>query len=112
MKRILLCAALVIATVQVASASPELFLKTGANAIQVIGGPGSVSFASSNFGGWNLMVIFGASSSPDLAPFGIDLTSLTAECVGGGSCSDLSVWMTDTGFTTTAGGFINSFSST
>jgi hypothetical protein len=112
MKRVLLCAALVIATVQFASAAPELLLKTGANTVQVIGVPGSVSFASANFGGWNLMVIFGASSSPGLSPFGVDLTSLTAECVGGGSCDDLHVWMSDTGFTQTAGGFTNSFSST
>lgn len=94
-----------------AFATPELFIKTDSNAVQVIGVGSTVSFASANFGGWELDVVFGKSNSPTLSPFGMDLTTLSAACVGGGTCQDLHVWLTDTNFSQTASSFVNTFTS-
>ena len=113
MKRIMLFVILVLGSVGMASANvPELFIKTGSTTVIVTGAGSSVAFSSSNFGGWELDVIFGKSNSPGLSPFGIDLTNLSAACVGGGGCSDLHVWLSATDFTQVSTGFTNTFSST
>jgi hypothetical protein len=107
-KRILLCAILALTTVQIASATPSLFVTTGASSVAVIGVPGAVSFSSSDFGGWNLKVLFGTSNSPSASPFGIDLTTLSAECVEA-TCGNLDVWLSDTAFTQVNNNFVNAF---
>jgi hypothetical protein len=120
MKGLLLSAALAATFGQIAMATPELNLVSGAvNSGTVIGSGSNVSYSNSNFNGWNISVVFGASNSPNLAGvnglFGIDITSLTATCTGGNcSAAPLDIFLTDTGFTQAVGvgGFTTSYSST
>jgi hypothetical protein len=113
MKRILFSAGLVLIMGHVASANvPELFIKTGGTTITVVGAGNSVSYSNANFGGWNIKTLFGDSSSPGLEPYGLDETSLTATCVGGGTCADLHVWLSDTDFNEVVTGFATSYSGT
>jgi hypothetical protein len=113
MKQLLFSAVLALAGGGLASANvPELFLVTGSTNATVTGSGNSVSYTNPNFGGWELDVVFGKSNSPGLIPYGIDLTTLSAACVGGGTCADLHVWLSDTGFTQAATSFVNVFSST
>jgi hypothetical protein len=66
--------------------------------------------------GWALNIISGSSNSPDLIPFGIDITSLTATCAPSKPCSaaPLHVIYSDTGFNVPvlAGGFLTTYSNT
>jgi hypothetical protein len=66
--------------------------------------------------GWALNIISGSSNSPDLIPFGIDITSLTATCAPSKPCSTdaLHVIYSDTGFNVPvlAGGFVTTYSNT
>lgn len=66
--------------------------------------------------GWALNVISGSSNSPDLIPFGIDITSLTATCAPSKPCSadPLHVIYSDTGFNVPvlAGSFVTTYSDT
>ena len=113
MKRLLFAAALALAGGGLASASvPELFIVTGGTAVTVIGVGSTVSFSSANFGGWELDLVFGKTNSPTLSPFGLDLTTLSEGCVGGGTCADLHVWLTAVDFAQSESSFTSAFSST
>ena len=113
-------AALVLMTGSLAFAgTPELFLQSGASTVTcaVTGGGcivlgSSAQYTDANFAGWNIHLAFGESSSPSIVPFGLDLTSLTAACVGGGTCADLQIWLSATDFTTPSLGFTNTSSVT
>jgi len=110
--RLLICATLTILMGQMAFADvPQLNLKVGANPVtNVVGSGNSVSFTSTNFFGWTLNIVFGASNSPGLVPYGIDLTSLSAAC-GIASCGQLTIQLSDTGFTQPSPSFKTFYSS-
>jgi hypothetical protein len=112
--RLLLVAALALVAVNMAFADiPQLNLQVGANPVtNVVGSGNSASYNNTNFFGWNLMVVFGNSNSPGLVPYGLDITSLSAACVGGGSCGTLTIDLSDTGFTTASPSFRTFYSST
>jgi hypothetical protein len=113
MKRIVLFVVLVLGSVGLASANiPELFISTGGTTTVVVGVPGSVMFSNANFGGWDITVVAGKSSSPLSQPTGLDLASLTAACAVGATCADLHVWLSDVGFTQPTTSFINTLSAT
>jgi hypothetical protein len=118
MKALLIVAGAVLCG-QMAFATVELNLVSGASNTTVVGAGGNVSFTSANFNGWNISVVAGASNSPNLTGvhglFGIDLTSLTATCVTSQcSSSPLDVFLSDTGFTQAVPlhGFTSTFSTT
>ena len=113
MKRILFCAvlALVSAQVALATSTPGLKLSTGGTTMTVYGSGGSVNLSNLSFGGWSLKVVFGDSNSPSVDPYGIDLTSLTADCLNANGCSDLQVWLSDVDFTQSGSTFTNSVTS-
>jgi hypothetical protein len=112
-KALILCVALVLMTGSAALAStPELFLETGATSVTVVGGAGTVTYNNTDFGGWDIQLVFGDSNSPSDVPFGIDITSLEAACDSGHACSDLDIWLSDTGFTSSATSFTNTYSLT
>lgn len=115
MKNLLLAAAATagfLVSGQTAFAQPELFLKTGATSMVVVGSGNTVTFNSADFGGWDVQIAFGSSNSPTDVPFGLDITGLmvcdTASC----ATTPLDVWLSDTGFTTAVAGFDNSYSGT
>ncbi len=68
--------------------------------------------------GWMINVASGTSMSPGLTPYGLDLTSLTATCTGGGftgcSSDSLHIQYSDINFgiAVGAGGFTTTYSST
>jgi len=104
---------------QMAFATPELNLVSGASNVTQVGTGSTVSYSNTNFNGWNISVVFGASNSPNLSgvngAFGIDVTSLTATCTGGPCTSaPLDIYLSDTGFTqaVATGGFVTTFSTT
>jgi hypothetical protein len=118
MKVLFLGAALATAFGQLASATPELKLVSGASTL-VIGGVGStVTYFNTDFNGWNISIVFGSSNSPNLlgasGNFGID-DAVLAACIGGTCASNpLDILMSDTGFTqgVDAGGFTSIYSPT
>src|SRR5882724_3446905 len=82
-----------------AAANPttdQLHLSSGVVTATITdGGPGdinpligTVAYANSNFNGWEINFTAGTSHSPNLSPFGLDLTSLTANCRGGPCTTD------------------------
>jgi hypothetical protein len=107
-------AALVLMTGSLALAdAPELFLSSGAaNSGVVVGSSGEVTYSNSNLGGWNVSLVFAISNSPTLLPVGIDITSFSAACVGGGTCAALDVWASDVGYTQATTSFTNTYSLT
>jgi len=114
MKRLLFGAALAVLTGALATAgtsTPELTVASGASTASVTGAAGSVSYSSANFAGWDITIIAGASNSPGLTPFGLDLTALSAECLAA-SCSTLTVDLSDIGYTQNAPGLTVGYSAT
>jgi len=125
MKRLLLVGLLIVALGSLAFATadtPELIVTsdttwgtsgggTQNTAATITGSGGSVSYSNSNFAGWDLTVVVGGSNSPTLNPYGIDLTTLSAECVAA-SCSALDVYLSDDNFTQSVGGLTQSYSGT
>jgi len=108
----LLSLALALLAGQTASATPELFLVTGATNMIVFAPGPVIGFSSASFGGWNI-TISGTSDSPATNnPFGLNL-SVMASC-GGGLCdaNPLHVWMSDTGFTDKNTAFDNIYGGT
>lgn len=87
---------------------------SGASTITVTGS-GTTTYSNSNVNGWNIVVSAGASNSPGLSPFGIDLTAV-ATCNGTAACATapLDILYSDTGFNVTvpAGGFTTTYSAT
>jgi len=86
---------------------------------------GTISYGNIDFNGWDISVTSGTSESPGLSPFGLDLTSLTATCEGGGtsagkgasdpcSADPLQIWYSDVNFGVhvPANDFMTTFSST
>ena len=113
MKNLLLCMALVLLMGQMAFATPELFLKTGATTATVGGVGSNVSLVLTTLGGWSISAVIGASHSPSTSPNGIDIASLTATCSGGVCVTNpLDVWLSDIGFTATSTNFTNNYSAT
>ncbi|HLY17144.1 MAG TPA: PEP-CTERM sorting domain-containing protein [Bryobacteraceae bacterium] len=116
MKLVLIGSLSVFAFGQMAFATPELNLVSGADNVVVTGTGGTVSYSNASFNGWVIDVVFGSSFSPGLVPYGIDITSLTATCIVGSACSanPLDIYLSDTGFTTVvpAGAFKSDYSST
>jgi len=97
---------------QVASATPTLEISINGLAPYIIAPiSGNSVSTSGTYGGWSLKVVFGDSSSPSTDPYGIDLTSLTADCSSAGGCGDLHVWLSDVDFTQPGTTFTNSVSS-
>ena len=86
---ILACALLVLGLAQMASATPvTIKLVSGADTVSIADGSagdinplaGVVSYASSDFNGWTISFVAGTSHSPNLFPFALDLTNLSASC--------------------------------
>jgi hypothetical protein len=76
---------------------------------------GTVAYANANFNGWVINFTAGTSHSPNLSPFGLDLTSLTANCIGGPCSTDpLIIAFSDIDFAVpiNAGGFSTTYSGT
>jgi len=125
-KWFVLAAALVLAFGQLAvagSSNPELKIVSGGTTLIVtplVLNSGQVVYSNPNFNGWDISVVFGASNSPNLSgppgQFGLDITSLTATCSGGGACSanPLDLFLSDVNFTQAVGanGLVNSYSTT
>jgi hypothetical protein len=65
-------------------------------------------------GGWTLSIVSGTSNSPGDDPFGLDLTSLTATCKGGGTCAtnSLDVQYSDINFSPANPSFLTQYSDT
>jgi hypothetical protein len=102
------------------STTDELTIVSGASNITLTdtgsGVPdGSIHYFNSNFNGWNITVVAGSSYSPGLTPFGLDVTSLTATCDGGGcTTQSLSLTYSDINFSVPvpAGDFLETLSTT
>jgi len=85
---------------------------------------GTIVYGNSNFNGWDVNVVSGASHSPGLSPFGLDMTSLTATCEPSGASKSksspncttqpLEILYTDIGFTETlnANQFMTTYATT
>lgn len=116
MNRLLFGAALVLAIGGLAFAgtsTPELVVTTdGITTGILVGSAGSVSFSSANFGGWDLTVVAGASNSPSITPFGIDIANLSSGCVGGGTCASLTIELSDINFNVASPTLMNNYSAT
>jgi hypothetical protein len=114
MKRLSMVIMVVLAVGPMAFASvPELQLSTGTTTSgTIMGGTGSVTYSNTNFGGWDISLVFGSSNSPSLVPYGIDITNLTAACVSSTGCSTLNVFLSDQNFTQTVTGFQSTYSTT
>jgi hypothetical protein len=114
MRKLLLGAALSLAIGGMAFATapnPELIVTSGTTTTGIlIGNAGSVTFNSANFAGWDITIIAGASNSPSLTPFGIDLTTLSAECIS--TCATLDVQLSDQNFTQIVPGLTQTYSGT
>jgi hypothetical protein len=99
-----------------ANATPTLELVSGTVApVQVAAGPsGATTYSNQNFDGWDVIISFGTSNSPDLSPYGLDLVDLVETCWRGTGCASdpLEIYLSDTGFTQTTGAFVQSYSTT
>src|SRR5579884_1246465 len=123
MRRLFLTTLLAGALGHAAFATVTLQLSSGATTVTVADGSGSdinplagtVSYSNPSLNGWVLNITSGTSHSPNLVPFGIDLTSLVATCSGGPCSTDpLHVLLSDTDFNVpvAAGGFTTTYSGT
>jgi hypothetical protein len=77
---------------------PKLYLVTGSTKTAVTGAGDHVLYNNSNFGGWKVDLAFGASKSPELTPYALNLTVTTIACSKSNGCKDLHVWLSDVGF--------------
>jgi hypothetical protein len=113
MKRVCMTAILTLGIGTLAFASiPGLELVTGSNDTGVIPFTGTTaSYSNGNFGGWDVFITLGISNSPNLVPAGLDITNLDAECFAA-SCANLTVTLSDTGFTQSATGLTTFYSAT
>jgi hypothetical protein len=76
---------------------------------------GTVTYSNVNFNGWDIMIVAGATHSPGLSPFALDVASLTATCDSSRCSSNpLQVWHRDLNFAVPVGvnGFQTTFSTT
>ena len=113
MKRMIFCIVLAVLLTGIAFADPiELIVESGGSSTPtLVGSDGSVIYSNNNFAGWKITVVAGASNSPSLTPYGIDLSSLSAECYAA-SCAELDVYLSDTGFTQVVTGLTQTDSGT
>lgn len=97
-----------------AFATPALSITSGSSSASVTGTGSTVSYANSDFNGWDIYLAFGQSNSPGLNPWGIDLTNVNVTCATNTSCSsaNLTVMLSDTGFTQPVTQFLNKYSLT
>jgi len=111
MRKLLLCALLVASAVPIASADSIMIQSAGATTVTVSGGG---PYSNSNFNGWIIFLIAGASSSPGVGSFGLDLAVLAACSSGNCLTNPLNVFYSDTGFSTpvSTGGFQTTYSAT
>jgi len=73
----------------------------------------STTTVSGSLGGWTISITSGTSNSPGFHPFGLDVTSLTATCVGGGcTANPLDIQYTDINFNPAYPGFVTAYSTT
>jgi hypothetical protein len=113
MKKLFLCLLLAASTASIAAAD-SIQVVSGATTITVPG-TGAATYSNANFNGWDITIAAGASNSPGLSPYGLDLTSISATCTGGAcSANPLDIFYSDTGFTRSvaAGGFQTTYSAT
>jgi hypothetical protein len=113
MKKLFLCLLLAASTASIAAAD-SIQVVSGATTITVPG-TGAATYSNSNLNGWDITIAAGASNSPGLSPYGLDLTSISATCTGGAcSANPLDIFYSDTGFTgsVAAGGFQTTYSAT
>jgi len=99
-----------------ANATPTLELISGAaGPITIAAGPsGAATYSNTNFNGWDVIISFGTSNSPGLSPYGLDLVNLVETCWNSTGCSadPLEVYLSDTDFTQTTLGLVESYSAT
>jgi hypothetical protein len=98
-----------------ADTSDEMKLISGSSMVTITDSDhGTVSYSNFDFNGWEVFIAFGATNSPNLSPFGLDLTSLVATCASGNCTQPLDVFYSDIGFNKpiSANGFMTMFSST
>lgn len=114
MKKVFLCAVLASFAASVTAADSLEIESAGATTV-VVAGSCSTMYSNSNFNGWDISLAFGASNSPGLSPFGIDLAALVS-CDGGALCTanPLKIFYSDTNFNVpvAAGDFQNAYSAT
>jgi hypothetical protein len=113
MNKLLLCALLAVSVPSIAAAD-SIQLVSGGTTVTV-GGSGTTTYSNSNLNGWNIALSFGASNSPSVSPFALDLNVL-ASCNGAVSCANnpVDIFYSDTNFGTAvpAGGFQTTYSAT
>jgi len=118
MKVVIFAAVLASAFAQLAFATSELQFISGTNTLVVAGIGSTVTYSNTNFDGWDISIVFGASNSPGLSGvngnFGIDASILAACTDQTCSSNPLDIFLSDTGFTqeVNAGGFSTVFSTT
>jgi hypothetical protein len=110
--------------VSLADTTSELELISGTSTVTILDNGsgdlnpanGDIIYSNSNFNGWSISFVNGATNSPNLSPAGLDLASLTATCAGGGGCTTqpLEVLYSDINFNAPVGanGFQTVFSTT
>ncbi len=96
--------------------TPQLNIVSGASNI-IIPGMGNQVVYSNDVNGWNVSLAFGLSNSPNLSGtpggFGLELTSASATCFGGGCSTDpLQIFLSDTNFVGMTSSLSSYFSST
>jgi hypothetical protein len=113
MKKLLL-AALVAVSMSSVAAADSIMVVSGATTI-TIASTGTTLYSNPSFNGWNITIAAGASNSPGLSPFGLDVTSLVT-CSGGATCSTnpLDILYSDTNLnlSVSAGNFQTTYSAT
>jgi hypothetical protein len=94
-----------------AHATATLQLISGSQAVQVSQGG---MYSNPDFNGWDVIISFGSSNSPDLIPYGLDLADVVETCWGGIGCATdpLEVYLSDTGFTQVVGALGQAYSTT
>ncbi len=114
------------ASAAVSSAAPLTQTSTlGTPMLNIVSGAANVTFSgvgsqvlyANDINGWNVSLILGLSNSPALTGtnggYGLQLTSASATCFGGGCSTDpLDIYLSDTGFTQPTPDFNTYFSST
>ena len=85
---------------------------TPVNGISLYPTANTSGYANSDLYGWNIYYASGASNSPMVTPFGIDLGGTVADCINASGCGDLTVQVSDVGFTSPVSTFATTLSGT
>lgn len=114
-KSLLYFAAVIVLVVPSFAKADSIEIESAGATTVTVSGSGTTSYTNANFNGWDITISAGASNSPKLTPFGIDLTVL-ATCSGSGACAanPLDIFYSDTNFNVpvSAGGFSTTYSAT